>query len=75
MHISVYAHLSVVALLLGYAETPAICRTIFTFLPHGISITQNQTLISLLRVEVLDASKWLLALSNQNKNLIFQYHI
>jgi hypothetical protein len=42
--ISVYAHLSVVALLLGYGETPAIWRIIFTFLPHGISITQNQTL-------------------------------
>ena len=47
MHISVYAHLSVVAPLLGYGETPANWRTIFTFLPHGISITQNQTLISL----------------------------
>jgi hypothetical protein len=47
VHISMYAHLSVAALLLGYGETPAIWRTIFTFLPHGISITQNQTLISL----------------------------
>ena len=32
VHISVYAQLSVVALLLGYGETPVIWRTIFIFL-------------------------------------------